>query len=125
MKIDDLDFGWKSPISGVTEWTTEVVKAQEEFRDELIARAVVQLGIEVDRDELIKALLYDRRQYEKGFKDGYIYRGREIIRCGECEYYVKTGKFCSYDGRTKKNSRHVYGIPCDENWSCADGERRE
>ena len=28
-------------------------------------------GFNVDRDELAKALAYDRGQYDKGFKDGY------------------------------------------------------
>ena len=51
-------------------------------------------------------------------------KSREIIKCGECKYYVKTGMFCSYDGRIQKNSWHVYGFLCDENWFCADGERK-
>ncbi|MDO4486048.1 MAG: DUF551 domain-containing protein [Bacillota bacterium] len=35
-----------------------------------IMKAVARYGIDVDKDELIKALNYDRRQYEKGYKDG-------------------------------------------------------
>ena len=35
-----------------------------------IFTAVRSYGIDVDKDELIKALKYDRQQYEKGFADG-------------------------------------------------------
>lgn len=38
--------------------------------DDAIYTAVVRTDIHVDRDELIKALSYDRGQYEKGFSDG-------------------------------------------------------
>ena len=39
-------------------------------QDETIVRAVQDVGIFVDKDELIKALQYDRDQYEKGYADG-------------------------------------------------------
>ena len=39
-------------------------------QDETIVRAVQDVGIFVDKGELIKALQYDREQYEKGFADG-------------------------------------------------------
>ncbi len=35
-----------------------------------------RLNIRIDRDELIKALKYDRDQYEKGYDDGY----KEAVR---------------------------------------------
>ena len=31
----------------------------------------VKMHVDVDKDELLKALAYDRGQYEKGYKDGY------------------------------------------------------
>ena len=37
--------------------------------EEMIVKAVRECDIEVDKDELIKALQYDRNQYEKGFAD--------------------------------------------------------
>lgn len=40
-----------------------------EFDDE-VCRVVMAVGIDVDKDELLKALAYDRDQYEKGFRDG-------------------------------------------------------
>ena len=35
-----------------------------------IFKAILNYGINVDKDELIKALKYDRDQYEKGYADG-------------------------------------------------------
>jgi hypothetical protein len=35
-----------------------------------VFKAVQDVHVEVDRDELIKALQYDRDQYERGFADG-------------------------------------------------------
>ena len=42
--------------------------AQEDER--MVMKAVRQVGINVDKDALIKALQYDRNQYAKGYEDG-------------------------------------------------------
>ena len=42
--------------------------------DNAVFRAVQEVGIEVDKDELLKALQYDRGQYEKGYSDGRLYK---------------------------------------------------
>lgn len=54
---------YKSPIEIITR------KMQTQFDDEIF-RAVQNVGINVDRAELLKALEYDRGQYEKGYEDG-------------------------------------------------------
>lgn len=36
-----------------------------------VLRAIWKVGVGIDRDELIRALAYDRNQYLKGFNDGY------------------------------------------------------
>jgi hypothetical protein len=36
------------------------------------------LCLEIDKGELKKALLYDRRQYEKGYADGYVQGKKEV-----------------------------------------------
>ena len=36
-----------------------------------IMKAVQRVGIDVDKDELIRALQYDRGQYQKGYMDGF------------------------------------------------------
>ena len=54
---------YKSPI--------EIIQAQMRFEQENgIYKAIQEQGINVDKDELIRALKYDRAQYEKGYQDG-------------------------------------------------------
>lgn len=45
-----------------------------------LLKTVVKLGFAVNEEELMKALNYDREQYQKGYKDG---RG-SVVRCREC-----------------------------------------
>lgn len=56
---------WESPIDAKY---GEVIKS---FEDDVV-KAVQKVGINVDKDELIKALSYDRNQYEKGYNDGFL-----------------------------------------------------
>lgn len=66
---------------------------QKELRiahDNGILKAISEVGIDVDKDELIKALRYDREQYQKGYEDGFkeaykniITRINEVIREGD------------------------------------------
>lgn len=39
-------------------------------KDKLIYNAVQGVGVDVDKKELEKALIYDRQQYEKGYREG-------------------------------------------------------
>lgn len=71
---------YKSPI--------KVIQGELETQLEgEILKAVHRVGVTVDRDELIRALRYDREQYQKGFDDA-----REdavvVTRCKDCEHLV-------------------------------------
>lgn len=37
-----------------------------------IIKAVKNVGIEVNKEELLRALTYDRQQYERGYEKGYV-----------------------------------------------------
>lgn len=39
--------------------------------DEEILKAVFRTGVVVDKEELLRALEYDRQQYNKGYHDGF------------------------------------------------------
>lgn len=39
--------------------------------DSIVMEIQREYGIAVDKDELIKALQYDRGQYSRGYRDGY------------------------------------------------------
>ena len=58
---------YKSPIEVlVADIQHQIAKQQ----DEETYKAVVSVGINVDKEELIRALAYDRHQYMKGHIDG-------------------------------------------------------
>lgn len=58
---------YKSPIELlVTDIQNQIVKQQ----DEEIYKAVLHYVPNVDKEELIRALNYDRQQYQKGYLDG-------------------------------------------------------
>lgn len=61
---------YKSPIEIIAE-EMQIEKTKQLEGD--IYKAIQRYGINVDKDELIKALNYDRQQYEKGFSDGVAY----------------------------------------------------
>lgn len=58
---------YESPIELIT---NDIVSSVAKQMDYNIYRAVLTTGVNVDKEELIKALKYDRDQYNKGFEDG-------------------------------------------------------
>lgn len=54
---------YESPI----EMISRHIRTQQE---ENVYKAVLEVGVHVDKDELIRALSYDRDQYNKGVHDG-------------------------------------------------------
>ena len=58
---------YKSPIDVIIgEMQTQLVQDHEKQ----ILRAVQSVDVHVDKDELVKALQYDRDQFDRGYKDG-------------------------------------------------------
>ena len=55
---------YESPIEQIK---TEI---QIQFEDDCI-KAIQSCGFNVNKEELVKALIYDRKQYEKGYLEGY------------------------------------------------------
>ena len=92
--------------------------------DGKICKAVQDVGINVDKEELLRALEHDRGQYQKGYAD----RDREITRCGECRSGVPImdGEhpliMCFFKGA---NPYATHGGCYDPEWYCADGKPRE
>ena len=82
-----------------------------------IYKAVMKIGVNVDKDELLKALRYDRDQYQKGYTD----RDSKIVRCKDCKYWYR--KEYGSRGTCESKNMNVCGI-MDADWFCADGERR-
>ena len=106
---------YESPITILIDDITKQIQIQQE---DGIYKAVCNYGISVDKDELIRALRYDREQYEEGFCDGYEARDKEIVRCRYCEHSEPTGydEYCVWC----KNMLCEMSV----NGFCSEGKRR-
>ena len=66
------DGSYEAPINVLSRNIYDALGEQiKKDTDGFVMKAVLDVGIKVDKDELIKALRYDRGQYDKGFSDGY------------------------------------------------------
>lgn len=91
-------------------------KANEEI-DNYVYEYIVKLGINVNKEELIKALQYDRDQYEKGYKDGRRAVINDIIKqlVQERDSYnddddmYQFGNYCAYSNTIKMLKKMVCG----------------
>lgn len=101
---------YESPITLIQAQTNNFIKDVNEKTEEVIFKAVVNVLPQVDRDELIAALEYDRGQYVKGYKD----RDAEIVRCKDCKY-----KRLYDEGETKYYYCALEDRP-NRNWSVDD-----
>ena len=59
---------YKSPIDLVVNQVQKIILEQQENQ---VSQAIQNIGVKVDKKELIKALKYDREQYQNGYNDGY------------------------------------------------------
>ena len=124
---------YQSPIK-VNWWVdttaTKVVdtiaeSARDHFEDAVL-HYIQKFDIHVDRNELVKALEYDRHQYDEGYCDGYQDGKRDaagVVLCRECKWYYEKGAFCNYWADVCEHAE-VYAriTPTDY---CSRGERKE
>lgn len=59
---------YKSPIELVVNQVQNLMLEQQENQ---VFQAIQKTGVIVDKEELQKALKYDREQYQNGYNDGY------------------------------------------------------
>lgn len=107
---------YESPINTIYDEITHKILKNEE--DNIMLEVQQAVGYAVDKDELIKALLYDRNQYEKGFNDArpkakWIPKNADFIwwKCSKCgqvifsasiEDILEFHKFCGRCGAEMK-----------------------
>ena len=90
--VGDFDFSsYQSPIERVVDEVFNDFVKQD--NDHLMAQVRIAVGYEINEDELIKALQYDRHQYEVGYTDGRFARDRELVRCKDCEHFTDSASF--------------------------------
>lgn len=125
---------YKSPI---TLMTNEMAMQIAKHQDEVVFTALQACVPDVDRAELLRALRYDREQYDKGYDDGKV-DGRaaamaEIVRCKECIFrpttkgdMYGTDVVFPYEGMCPLECEDpYYNQMMDGDFFCANGERRD
>ena len=108
---------YQSPFKLYTTYTEEVARAAAEALDNEVFKAAYSVGVTVDKEELLRALHYDRDQYDEGFADGKRAAMDELVRCKDC-------KWCSPKTATTLQHCVATGHCVDDHHFCADGERR-
>lgn len=69
--------GYKSPIElYTTDFCNRII---EESENAIVAEISEQIGLNIDKEELLKALAYDRDQYRKGYADA-------LLMCGSPQF---------------------------------------
>ena len=108
----ELDyFNYNSPIKIIQDIQNNLRIAM----DNEIYEAVIDCNIDVDKQELIKALMYDRNQYEQGFKDAKeryekaldktceeLVKMCQQTNCNDC-HFVKVQIDCDNDCQVQGN----------------------
>ena len=108
---------WESPIKlDYTPFWEQIVDAQENA----IYKAVLKVNISVDREEMVKALKYDRNQWKRGYQDGKMDAEHNIIRCRDCKY-----RYINGDNVVVNYCLLAHNKVQSDDWYCADAERRE
>lgn len=67
----NLNYLVSEPKGSITDSIKEWYKIMERVEDEyLVTECIKKLEVNVDKEELLKALSYDRDQYDAGYRDG-------------------------------------------------------
>ena len=113
-------------------WTDKIGKYLAGEVDNLVLQSCVKVGCHVDKDELEKALRYDRGQYEKGYEDGKRDAAAAIealqaeiresmqkcAECGDRMVEPKRGKWI-VDGMYTYNLRELNGKAYEPVYRCS------
>lgn len=103
---------WESPI--------QVIQKQMQLQqEEQIMKAIQEVGVVVDKEELIRCMQYDRGQYSKGYEQGKadaikevmtMMHEHEIVDCDNCPFEEKCNDDCWYViFRELKKQKHIGG----------------
>ena len=79
---------YKSPINLLME--EMVMKFNDDLENAIVTHVTEKCHIHVDKDELFKALRYDRGQYQLGYFHGYQACLDDRILCKDCKYHKGT-----------------------------------
>lgn len=107
---------YESPIELLVTHTYDRVVEQQE---EGIYKAVLHFVPNVNEGELLRALQYDRDQYQKGYADGKADAEAALVRCEECRF----GQNPLPDHGVRQCAKSLQFHPND--WYCPNGMRKD
>lgn len=73
---------------------SQIEQKIEQDENQLMMQLRQEIGYAVDKEELIKALQYDRQQYEKGYQDGLKHLSEDTVTDWMVEYIQINGIKC-------------------------------
>ena len=98
-------------------WTDKIGKYLAGEVDNLVLQSCVKVGCHVDKDELEKALRYDRDQYVKGYEDGKRDAAAAIEELQQiADHYEQTAK-----DYWKEACEYKAQLPKRGEWELIDG----
>jgi hypothetical protein len=103
--------------SPITLYETAVQTIMEERENAIFAKVQSSLEVDVDKEELLRALQYDRDQYDRGFADGYMNAKQELVRCKDCKHWTM--------GYCINFAYYSYAPTTGEDDFCSYGERKD
>lgn len=109
---------WKSPIDLQMFEESFATKILED-QTGCVVETCVKMGVNVDKEELLKALAYDRHQYEQGYSDGRRARDDEIVRCKDCKHLSADRIAPEWNRICRK-----YGCGKSDDGYCDESERK-
>lgn len=78
-----MSYGYESPIKIlISDIQTQMVQKEENY----IIEATRNIGLDINKDEMYKALQYDRYQYKQGYRNGKAYAFHNCI--------LEDGEYC-------------------------------
>lgn len=102
-------FDYESPIK-------IIMQEMQAQRENQVYQAIQNIGVDVDKEELLKALSYDRNQYEKGYRAAK----SEIVHCKDCKYYQDNN-----NGYTHNECKWCQDETPNADDFCSYGERKD
>ena len=61
---------YESPVTLLCQQVADAITQDQE--NKIMAEIKYQMAVDINKEELLKALKYDRDQYNKGYNDGYL-----------------------------------------------------